>query len=334
VRLTADASTISTALARLLVLEAIGSLAVLAAAAVLLRWVLGRALRPLDRMTRIAARIAGGRTDERLHPDRVDTELGRMAGAFDAMLDSLQAALAASQASEVRMREFLSDASHELRTPIAALQATAEVLLRGEERREEREALAVQMIRQAGRAGRLVDDLLSMARLDQGLALDERSYDLAGLLDEEAARARLLAPKLTIELDHNGPYPMRGDPQRIGQAIANLLDNARHATPDGGTIAITLNDDEAPAKVIVTDTGPGVPAADRERIFERFTRLEPSRIRHQFGNGLGLAIARGIAHAHHGTLTCVPSPHGAKFILTLPSDPARFDGDADPDALT
>jgi two-component system OmpR family sensor kinase len=343
-------------LAGLLLDEAAGSVAVLLAAALALYAVLGRALAPLDRTTAVAAAIARGQARSRLNPQRTDTELGRMASAFDAMLDRLEAALAAARASEERMRRFLADAAHELRTPIQALQAGAETLLREAADEGERaapggidwERVAVQMVRDAARAGRLVGDLLTLGRLDQDPALKPERFDLGELAREQLARAEVLAPNL--HLRYEGPLrcPVEADRDRVAQVLVNLLDNARHATPDGGTVTLAIDangvqssrasppaadrrvgDAPSPAagevRVTVADAGPGVPPNERERIFERFVRLDPSRSRSAFGSGLGLAIARRIAEAHGGSLRCIEPPAGAGacFELRLPRAPER-----------
>jgi len=320
VTLTASRRDVRDALDRLLVLEGTGSAVALALAALVLLRLLGVALRPLDRMTAVALGIARGRTGERLAPDRTDTELGRAAAAFDEMLDSLERALAEARGSEEAMRRFLSDASHELRTPLAGLQVTAETLLREHEAsRERREELTVQAIREARRAGRLVADLLDASRLGDGLPLRTRRFDLAEALGPALERTRALAPGLEVELVGASRLEVDGDSDRLGQVIANLLENASHATRGVGRVRVELSSDDGSGLVRVDDDGPGVPEEERERIFERFARLDGARARDRFGSGLGLAIARAIAEAHGGALRCEASPlGGARFALTVP----------------
>jgi two-component system, OmpR family, sensor kinase len=227
--------------------------------------------------------------------------------------------------AEARMRRFLADASHELRTPIAGLQASAETLLRTSPGRAAREELVLRILREAHRAGRLVDDLLAMTRLEQGIPLAVRQFDLVPLAAAAVDVTRELAPGVSVELHAPDRSRLCGDPQRIGQILDNVLANARHATPDGGRIAVRVTNQAAGVQVEVTDTGPGVPAADRERVFERFTRLGDGGYPDGAGgNGLGLAIARGIATAHAGTLSCAePAGGGARFVLWLPSHGGR-----------
>ena len=221
--------------------------------------------------------------------------------------------------AEERMRRFLADASHELRTPVAAVQASAETLLRTSPDRASREALILQILREGHRAGRLIDDLLAITRIEQGIPLATKHFDLVPLAAAAVEVTRELAPAVDVQL-HAPPHThLHGDPQRIRQVLDNLLSIARHASPDGGLITVHVTSRDAGVQVQVTDTGPGVPPADRERIFGRFTRLEGTHPRRTDGNGLGLAIARGIARAHSGTLTCTaPAGEGACFLLQLP----------------
>src|SRR5690606_25043392 len=265
--------------------------------------------------TALARSITSGDRGRRLAPTRTDTELGRTAAAFDEMLDALEGAEAAARAEEARTRRFVADAAHELRTPIAGVQAVAEAALAPDMSPEERERLHLLMLRESRRAGRLVDDLLVLARLDAGLELRREPVDLLELARTEAERARLVSPDQRVEV-RGEPVTVAGDASRLAQVLGNLLDNARrHAGP--GTVTITVSAGD-PATVLVTDEGPGVPPADRERIFDRLVRLDEAR-GEDGGAGLGLAIARGIARAHGGELRCVepPSGRGAAFELSL-----------------
>jgi signal transduction histidine kinase len=203
---------------------------------------------------------------------------------------------------------------------MAGLQANAELLLREELDRPERERVAVAMIRETRRAARLVDDLLTTARLGQGgVRLATERVDVAALARVEVTRARTLAPELTFALAAE-PGPMvHGDPVRLGQIVTNLLDNARHATPAGGTVTVTVRREAERVLLEVADTGPGVPAGERALIFERFGRGDTSRSRDTGGAGLGLPIARGLAVAHGGDLTYVEGPAGARFRVDLPA---------------
>jgi two-component system, OmpR family, sensor kinase len=319
-------------LRRLLVIVGLGALAV---TALIMVGTVRVALAPLDAMTAVANSIARGHRGRRLAPERTDTELGRTARAFDDMLDALEGAErqardaeANARSSEERTRRFVADAAHELRTPIAGVQAAAEAVLQAGPAGdvEERERMQLLLVREARRAGRLVEDLLSLARIDAGLDLHREPVDLLALAQTEADRTRLLAPEVTVDVAGE-PVLVPADPQRIAQVLANLLDNARRHTPSGGRIGVSVTRSGPWAQLSVADTGPGVAPADRERIFDRLVRLDAARSRSAAGGdgaGLGLAIARGIARAHGGELRCVEPPAGAQgalFVLTLPIPP-------------
>lgn len=302
-------------LRRLLVLVGLLALLVAVVALVLVTRV---ALAPLDAMAGVARAIARGDRGRRLSPTRTDTELGRAAGAFDEMVDALEGAERAAMASEGRTRRFVADAAHELRTPIAGVQAAAEaVLLATPAEQEERDRLHLLLVREARRAARLVEDLLSLARIDAGLELHRVPVDVMTLATAEAERTRLLAPALDVAVRGEAATAF-ADPQRVAQVLANLLDNARRHTQDGGTVTVTVRAVGPWVEVSVADTGPGVPPAERERIFDRLVRLDASRSVHSGGAGLGLAIARGIARAHGGDLRCLDA-RGGLFVLVLPT---------------
>ncbi len=282
-----------TRLRRLLLLAGFGALAVTAGAMVL---VVRRALAPLDAMTTLARSIARGDRGYRLNPSRVNNELGRTAAAFDDMLDSLEG-------SEERTKRFVADAAHELRTPIAGIQAVAEALMQTASA-EERERLNLLLVRESRRAGRLVDDLLALARIEAGLELHRERVDLLALAEAEVGRTRLLAPDFDIAAEGE-PAFVSGDPQRLAQVLANLADNARQATGPSGRVRLRVSRAGSFARLAVADNGPGVPPADRERIFDRLVRLDAARDRRSGGSGLGLPIARGVVRAHGGELSCV-----------------------------
>lgn len=307
--------------------------ATLLVAALLLVGVSRVALRPLDRLTALATDIATGDRGRRLRPKRTDTELGRAAGAFDGMLEALEAserrardAAEDARRAEAATRRFLVDAAHELRTPIAGIQVAAEQLAsnagqhqhdaaaRGQYRR------ATLLLSDARRAGRLVGDMLDLSRIDAGLPLNVQDVDLAAVVDAEADRTTMLAPRVTVGRTGLAELGIRADPTRLAQILGNLLDNARRYTPAGGAINVDLRATDHTAEVTVTDTGPGIPDEERDRIFERLVRLDAGRARDHGGAGLGLPIARALARAHGGELTCLPREGGAQFRLTLPLD--------------
>lgn len=302
----ADTEAISQAqgrLRKLLIMLGIGAIVI---TGVLMIWVVRRALAPLDAMTSLAQAIAAGHRGGRLNPSRTDTELGRTAAAFDGMLDSLEG-------SEQRTRRFVADAAHELRTPITGVQAVAEALVQAPVDSPDRDQMSFLLVREARRAGRLVDDLLALAQLDAGYEMQRESVDLLGLAEAEVARTRFVAPDFDIAAD-GVSVTVLGDGQRLAQVLANLVDNARQATGPGGRVRIRVD----LTGFTVSDDGPGVPEAERERIFDRLVRLDDARDRRSGGSGLGLAIARGVVRAHGGELTCEPSEGGAVFRVVLP----------------
>jgi two-component system OmpR family sensor kinase len=318
-----DTSVLSAAQVRLRnLLVAVGFAAVLVTAGALV-FVVRRALAPLDTMTTLARSISDGDRGNRLNPLRTNNELGRTAAAFDDMLDSLEGAEATAQASEERTKRFVADAAHELRTPIAGVQAVAEALMQtgvDESSAEERDRMNLLLVRESRRAGRLVDDLLALARIDAGLELQREPVDLLALTEAEVSRSRLLAPELDIEAE-GIPVTVDGDAQRLAQVLANLADNARQATGPQGKVRLLVGVFDGQATLTVKDNGPGVAAWDRARIFDRLTRLDEARDRRSGGSGLGLTIARGVALAHGGDLNCVApeaGEPGAAFVLSLP----------------
>ncbi|MGW4354811.1 sensor histidine kinase [Nocardia sp. NPDC004582] len=292
-----------------------------------------RALEPLDAMTRLARDIAHGHLGRRLEPSRTDTELGRTAAAFDEMLDALEGALrdtaaaeARARASEQRIRAFVGDAAHELRTPVTGVRSLAEAVLQQptDTDPEDRQRMLRLLVRETQRAGRLVDDLLDLARIDAGLQLRREAVDPHALAAAQLDSMRMLHPDTAFHLTGD-PVTVSADPERITQILANLLTNACQAVRDHGTVTIDVRRSESDSSTVeltVSDTGPGIPAEARERVFDRLVRLDSARDTRPDGSGLGLAIARGLARAHGGDLVCLaPEPLGAQgavFRLTLP----------------
>jgi signal transduction histidine kinase len=311
----ASRASIEHAVTDLLLVEVLVAVAALALATILVVYGTRTALRPLSTVIETTVRIAHGDSKLRLNPSRTDTELGRLAVAFDLMLDALEKAVEEARASDTSTRRFLADASHELRTPIAALQATVETLLREQPERPERDRLEAAVVRESERVGRLVDDLLGLARLEsRGQRVQFNLVTIARPLIEDA---RLRAPRAAITLSADDDATVRGDPDALDRVLRNLIENALAAIDPTGRINVELRRRNGFAEAIVADDGPGVPEHEVQRIFERFVRLEPGKP----GHGLGLAIARRIAEQHHGDVTCEPSTSGARFRLQIPIDP-------------
>ncbi|MGB3485563.1 MAG: HAMP domain-containing sensor histidine kinase, partial [Mycobacterium sp.] len=334
--LVADTTSTTTLLRQLRIILIVSGVVVLAIAALGLAVVVRAAMAPLHRLTYVAGSIAAGDRGRRVHPDRPATELGRAAAAFDTMLDALEdsekraraAADTATQA-ESTTRQFLADAAHELRTPIAGIQAGAEQIASAagqisddpESARQQHRADLV--LTEARRAGRLVGDMLDLSRIDAGLPLDLQECDLVGLAQAERDRSALLAPSVQVSCTGATAVPIRADPNRVAQILANVADNARRHTPPGGTIVIDVGCHDNMAHVTITDSGAGVPADQCARIFERLVRLDEARARDRGGAGLGLPIARALARAHGGDLVCEPYHPGARFTLRLPTGGSR-----------
>ncbi|HEY2656211.1 MAG TPA: HAMP domain-containing sensor histidine kinase [Solirubrobacteraceae bacterium] len=313
--LTASRASIDHAVTSLLLVVAVVTAVGLALATFLVLQGTRTALRPLFAVIDAATRIASGDSKLRLSPSRSDTELGRLAAAFDQMVAALDAAVDEARASDAATRRFLADASHELRTPITNLQVSIETLLREQPERPERDRLEAAAARDSQRLGRLVNDLLGLARLE---AHPTRvPIDLGPVAGQLVQGARARAPHATITLHTDDDTIVYGNPEALERTLQNLIDNALAAIGPTGQIEVQLRRHNGSVHALVTDDGPGVPAHQRERIFERFARLDPTKP----GHGLGLAIARRIARQHNGDLTCDPSPDGASFTLRLPTDP-------------
>ena len=308
-------TSINHAVNNLLLIELLVAAAALALATLLVLQSTRTALRPLSSVIDTARRIAHGDSSLRLDPSRTDTELGSLAQAFDQMVDSLEKAIEEARASDAATRRFLADASHELRTPIAALQASVETLLREQPERPERDRLEATVARESERLGRLVDDLLGLARLEAHPA--RTPVDLATIVRPLIEDAHTRAPGAAITLSTDNDTTVSGDRDALERVLRNLIDNALAAIEPTGRIDVQLRGRNGCTEALVADDGPGVPEHERQRIFERFVRLDPSKP----GHGLGLAIARRIAQQHNGDLTCDATPHGATFTLSLPTEP-------------
>jgi two-component system OmpR family sensor kinase len=310
----ASRESIDRAVTNLLIVELVVAAIALALATLLVLRGTRTALRPLSAVIETATRIANGDSKLRLEPSRTDTELGSLATAFDRMLDALETSIDEARASDAATRRFLADASHELRTPIAALQASVETLLREQPERPERDRLEAAIARDSGRLGRLVNDLLGLARLE---AHPNRTpTDLASIARPLLEHAQARAPHATITLSTDNDTIVYGDPDALERVLRNLIDNALVAIQPTGQIDVRLHRDNGYVQALIADDGPGVPEHQRQRIFERFVRLDPSKP----GLGLGLAIARRIVRQHHGDLTCDPTPNGASFTLRIPTE--------------
>jgi two-component system OmpR family sensor kinase len=288
-------------LGRLLRIEVLVTLAVLAGLGALAWWMVRRGLRPLDEMTATAGAIAGGDLSKRVGATDERTEVGQLGQALNTMLTGIEQAFAARAASEERLRRFLADASHELRTPLTSIRGYAEIFDRGARDRPEDLATSMRHIKEeASRMSALVDDLLLLARLDHQRPLARDPVDLTAVAVSAVDAARVAAPDRHITPEVSGEVRVTGDADRLRQVFDNLLANTVRHTPEGSPVEVRVRSDGAWAWIEVIDHGPGIPVEEQTRVFEPFHRSDPSRARATGGVGLGLAIVSAIAHAHGG----------------------------------
>lgn len=285
------------------------------AAALVGSWaVASRALGPISQMIQAARVIALSRDfSRRIETPPYRDELGRLAETFNEMLSSLETAYRLQQ-------RFVSDASHELRAPLTAIQGNLELLRRqrGMSEAEREEALA-EAEREATRLTRLVADLLALARADAGAHLKRRPVDLDAVVLEAFREARQLARGQTLTLEPFEPAQVMGDEDRLKQLVLILLDNALKYTPAGGQVTLGLQRHDGSVEIVVRDTGIGIPPEDLPHVFERFYRADPARSRDPGGTGLGLSIARWIVEQHSGQIVLTSEPgQGTTAIVSLP----------------
>lgn len=282
----------------------------LVALTALLAWYLaGRALRPVESIRAEAAAITGSTIHRRVPEPASTDEVGRLARTMNAMLDRLEQ-------SSTRQRQFVSDASHELRSPVAAIRAQLEVALRRGGATDWPQ-VARRVLDEDHRLEAAVGELLELARVEES-ATAERAHvdvDVDDLVLEEVSRVRAVP----IDTSRVSAGRVQGDPRQLARLVRNLLDNASsHAR---SAVAVAVATGEGSVWLVVDDDGPGIPPADRERVFDRFTRLDEGRDRGDGGAGLGLAMVRTIAQRHGGEVTVGEAPiGGARIVVRLPED--------------
>ena len=320
---------VQSTIARLGVVIAAVLVGILVVAAVLGREVVRIGLRPLSRVREAATVVSTLPLDRgavaladrlpRLETDP-STEVGQLGAAFTRMLDHVQSAFDSRQASEQKVRQFVSDASHELRTPLAAIRGYSELTRRsGHELPDDIVHALSRIESESVRMSALVDDLLLLARLDEGRELRRDPVDLAALVTDAVADARATSPAhdWVVRVPETA-VEVVGDQHRLHQVVANLLANARIHTPEGTRVTAALGTLEGRAIVTVTDTGPGIPDEVQPVLFERFARADTSRSRATGSTGLGLAIVAAVAQAHQGDVTFSSRPGETVFRVSLP----------------
>ncbi len=281
------------------------------------------AIDPIERLTSAVAEIGSERLGRRLKWKRRD-EVGKLAGAFDAMLDRLQSAFA-------RERQFISDASHELRTPLTIINANAQMLQRWGDRDPEVTRASLEAIaEESGRLAGMVSGMLTLAKAEAGDAIPKEPLILERLVDDVVAHARERAAEkgLAIAAHHpeNASTIVVADAGLLRQLLNNLVDNAIKFT-ETGSIDVTVRREDGQAVLEVADTGPGIDDGEADRLFDRFFRGDPSHARNVEGTGLGLAIVRSIARVHGGSVKARARPAGGSlFTVRLPAEPESFTG--------
>jgi len=308
-------------LSRLRLIEALVIASVLIALGVGAFFVVRIGLRPLNRMEVTAGQIAAGDLSRRVSPATSRTEVGRLGIALNGMLERLERAFAQRAASEARLRQFLADASHELRTPLASIRGYAELFRMGAARDQHTSETAMRRIEEeATRMGALVDDLLTLARVDEEPARERAPVDVAALARDAVNDARATAPARSISLDAPASAVVDGDSHQLRTVLANLMRNALVHTPADSPIEVALRDTDGHVELSVRDHGRGLPSDSLDRLFERFWRAEHGRERGRAGAGLGLAIVADVVRAHGGTVRAANADDGgAVFVVELPN---------------
>ncbi len=311
---------------RLMLLQFVAAFVILAALGVLAWWVLRLGIRPIKKMTATASSIASGDLSVRVPPSPSGTESGELATALNRMLGTITDAMDERKQGEERLRRFIADASHELRTPVTTIRGYAELyrhggLGSGEQlddamRRTEQEAV---------RMGRLVEDMLLLAKFDQARPLDHAEIDIPTVLEDTAADARLTDPDrpITVELDGDAEaLRVMGDGDRIRQIVVNLVGNTLVHTPVSTPVSLRAKRVDDLVVVSIIDRGPGMPPDIVAKAMERFYRADPARSREHGGSGLGLSIVDEAVRAHGGAIDIESTPGlGTTVRFTLPTGP-------------
>lgn len=317
-------SDVDGALDRLFAVVAFTTVAILTLLGLVAWWVIHLGVQPIKAMTATASSIAGGDLSGRVPDVAPGTEAGALGMALNQMLGRIEDAFAQRTRSEERLRRFVADASHELRTPLATIRGYAELHRAGALSDPEELAGAMRRTEQeAVRMGSLVEDLLHLARLDQGRPLESAPVDLAALADDAVRDALARQPGRPVQatVPGGGPVLVMGDEARLRQVVANLVGNAVVHTDVDTPVEVVVRSDGAVAVLEVADEGPGMTAEAAERAFERFYRADASRSRDRGGSGLGLAIVEATVAAHGGSVSLTSEEgRGTTVSVVLPCD--------------
>jgi two-component system, OmpR family, sensor kinase len=318
---------VNSTLNRLLVIMIVVTAAVLLGAVGLGLWLVRVGLRPLRGIETTAANIAGGELSARVPQEDERTEVGRLAMALNTMLQRIEEAFTKQQASEERLRRFVADASHELRTPVSAVGAYAELFERGAQQRPDDLARVLRGVRvETARMQALIEDLLLLTRLDEGRPLERERVELVALAGEAVEAAQMIGSEWPVSIEAAEPIEVTGDRMALREVLDNLLDNVRTHTPPGTRSMVRVFAEDGEAILEVADEGPGLGEEDAARVFERFYRADPSRARDRGGTGLGLAVVAALVEAHGGRVEVDTTlGAGATFrvhlALASPSEP-------------
>lgn len=298
------------------------SFIVLISIAIVARSLIKLTLKPLNQIEQTAAAIAEGDLSARLPEINSKTEVGRLTGSLNTMLSRIEESFVIRTESENKLRRFVADASHELRTPLTAIRGFAELHRQGAVVGEDKTKELISRIeKESIRMSSLVEDLLLLARLDQSRELSFDPVDINHLVQEAVASAKAAGPAYEVSISSDGDEVfVLGDSMRIHQAIANLLANARTHTPAGTKIDVKISQNDLETRISVSDNGPGLSEEDQKRVFERFFRADPSRVRvGGEGSGLGLAIVDAVMKAHGGSVEVDSKVgEGATFTIIFP----------------
>ncbi len=305
---------VSDTLSRLATLLSFGVVGGLLLASIVGAFLARRALAPIDHMTQSAHSISSaGDLTRRIEQPRTRDEVGRLAMTFNDMLARIEELFRAQQ-------RILADVSHELRSPLTAIRGNLDLLRRGAfENDQERDASLAAIDSESARMQRMVQDLLLLAQADAGVQIQKQIVELDTILLDVYRQARLTAGGIKVSLGSEDQAQVLGDPDRLKQLFTNLVDNAIKYTPSGGEVKLSLDRDTQWVRVMVTDTGAGIPEQDLPRIFDRFYRVDKARSREEGGTGLGLSIVKWIVDAHDGCIDVKSEVgKGTTFTVSLP----------------